>query len=73
MKTMRFGIVGVLVQAAVLWAFILISRTGFGEFGKPLIVSLAFVILAALLWRGVRTAPGYASLCLLLSRFPSAM
>jgi len=65
MKLIRFGIAGFLIQIGALWAFILISRTDYAPFGKPLVIVLAIVALGTLLWHEVRKTPSYAPLCLL--------
>jgi hypothetical protein len=65
MKLVQFSIFGMILQSVCLIAFILISRTTLADLGKPIVISLACLGVAFLLWRGVRNASGPTSLCLL--------
>jgi len=62
MRILRFGVVGVLVQAAALAAFILVSRSSWARTGKPLVMSLAVLAIGLVLWREIRCSSGIASL-----------
>ena len=65
MKLLTSGILGVVLQGACLVAFVLTSRTSFADTRKPLVITLACLVVVLLLWRGVRNASNPASLCLL--------
>jgi hypothetical protein len=65
MKLVTFSIFGIILQGVWLVAFILISRTTFADLGKPIVISIACLSVAFLLWRGVRSTNSPTSLCLL--------
>ena len=65
MILIRFGIAGFLIQIGALWAFILISRTDYAPYGKPLVIALVILVLGTLLWHEVRKTPGCGRFCLL--------
>jgi len=64
MRLFLFGILGVLVQGGGLVAFILVSRTNIGDFGKPSIICISGILVLTLLWEGVRRSRGFR-ICLL--------
>jgi len=56
MKPIQFGIVGIVLQAVGLVAFILISNTGVSALGKPIVVGLTLLGVTLLLWHGIKQA-----------------
>lgn len=65
MKLAWFSLVGVVLQGFFLVAFILISRSPVAGPGKPVVVLLALLSVALLLWHGVRRTADVRSLWLL--------
>jgi hypothetical protein len=65
MKLVQFSILGVVLQGTWLLAFVLVSRTSFAGLGKPLVITLACLSVALLLWVGVGYANNSTSVCLL--------
>lgn len=65
MRLITLGILGLVIQGASLVTFITVSRSSFASQGKPIVIAAAFLTVALLLWRGVRSMGGVASLILL--------
>lgn len=65
MKPIRFGVTGTVLQGVGLAAFVLISRTGIANVGKPIVIGLTLVSVALLLWHGVKQVKTRTALCLL--------
>ena len=54
MKTIARGILGIVLQAVCLIAFIVVSRTSVAEIGKPFVVLLSVLSVLLFLWCWLR-------------------
>lgn len=55
MKTITRGILGIVLQAVCLIAFIEVSRTSIAEIGKPLVVLLSALSVLLFLWNWLKS------------------
>ena len=53
MKYLKIGIAGIVLQAACLAVFIIVSRTSFAAIGKPVVIALTLLVMGVFLWRKV--------------------
>jgi len=65
MNLFHFGLTATVLQGAFLTVFIVVSQTRFSAMGKPVILFCALLVMALLLWHGVRRARNWRALFLL--------